>query len=113
VPSGERQHLFAKKLPLSEEADKVPKALACYGLYLPYRAAMSERMLLRFVQERPVSRVTCQFLEEVCTCLQALGKRVLVLFWDNASWHISREVKQWSAPVGGSLANEKPLAQQY
>ena len=34
--------------------DPEPKALACYGLWLPER----ERMLLRFVAGRPVSAVT-------------------------------------------------------
>ena len=38
--------------------DPEPKALACYGLWLPER----ERMLLRFVDGRPVSPVTGDFL---------------------------------------------------
>src|SRR3712207_8487990 len=25
----------------------------------------------------------------------AVGKKVLVLIWDNASWHISRQVRRW------------------
>jgi hypothetical protein len=24
-----------------------------------------------------------------------VGKKVMVLIWDNASWHISREVRRW------------------
>ncbi len=27
--------------------------------------------------------------------LEALGKKVLLLIWDNASWHISKEVRRW------------------
>jgi hypothetical protein len=27
--------------------------------------------------------------------LEGLGKRVLVLIWENASWHIIREVRRW------------------
>ncbi len=30
-----------------------------------------------------------------CQKLEALGKKVWVLIWDNASWHISREVRRW------------------
>src|SRR3712207_9434843 len=34
-------------------------------------------------------------LEWCCQKLEELGKKVLVLIWDNASWHISREVRRW------------------
>jgi hypothetical protein len=66
-------------------------ALACYGLWLPARA----RMLLRFVEGRPVSTVTCAFLAWAAERLAAEGVRVLALIWDNAPWHISREVRGW------------------
>ncbi len=51
--------------------------------------------MLRFVEGRPVRSVTITYLEWVCERLSAEGKRVLVLVWDNASWHISREVREW------------------
>jgi hypothetical protein len=73
----------------ADPADPEPKALACYGLWWPAR----ERMLLRFVEGRPVSPVTCAFLTWVAEQLAAEGVRVLV--WDNASWHISQEVRAW------------------
>jgi hypothetical protein len=66
--------------------------LACYGLWLPAR----ERMLLRFVDGRPVSPVTRAFLAWAAERLAAEGVRVLALVWDNASWHISREVRGWA-----------------
>ena len=75
----------------ADRADPDPKALACYGLWLPAR----ERMLLRFVDGRPVSGVTCAFLAWAAEQLAAEGVRVLALVWDNASWHISREVRDW------------------
>ncbi len=81
--------------------DKAAKALACYGSYLPGPAGPG-RMLLRFVEGRPVSALTCRFLawllEQVRGGDQSGGggaAGVLVLFWDNASWHASREVRAW------------------
>lgn len=52
-------------------------------------------MLLRFVDGRPVSPVTCAFLAWVAEQLAAEGVRVLALIWDNASWHISQKVRAW------------------
>jgi hypothetical protein len=75
----------------AERTDPDPKALACYGLWLPAR----ERMLLRFVDGRPVSGVTRAFLAWAAERLATDGVRVLALIWDNASWHISREVRGW------------------
>jgi transposase len=71
--------------------DPDPKAVSCYGLYLPDLG----RTWLRFVDGRPVSGITTRFLEWCCQKLEALGKGALVLIWDNASWHISREVRRW------------------
>ncbi len=73
--------------------DPEPKAVSCYyGLYLPE----FERTWLRFVDGRPVSGITTRFLRWCCEKLKALGKKVLLLIWDNASWHIrSREVRRW------------------
>lgn len=74
-----------------DKRDKELKALACYGVFFPHQ----DRMLLRFVDGRPVSSVTGKFLEWVCQRLEAAGTRVWALLWDNASWHISQEVCQW------------------
>jgi transposase len=52
-------------------------------------------MLLRFVDGRPISPVTRAFLAWAAEHLAADGVRVLVLIWDNASWHVSREVRDW------------------
>jgi hypothetical protein len=71
--------------------DADPKALACYGLL----RADTGAMLLRFVAGRPVSQVTEDFLAWACGRLAADGKRVLVLVWDNASWHVSKRVRTW------------------
>lgn len=44
-----------------------------------------DRVLLRFVDGRPVSSVTIAFLEWLCEQVAASDKQVLVLIWDNAS----------------------------
>ena len=48
-----------------------------------------------FVDGRPVSSITTRLLSWCSKKLQAAGKRVWVLIWDNACWHISREVREW------------------
>lgn len=42
-----------------------------------------------------MSGTTTRFLYWCSEKLEALGKKVWVLIWDNASWHISREVRAW------------------
>lgn len=72
--------------------DPDPKALAAYGL-LVRTADRAEQTWLRFVAGRPLSAVTLSFLDWCCAKLEAQGKRVLLLVWDNASWHLSRAVR--------------------
>jgi transposase len=88
APADERLRL---RMHAADPDDPEPKALACYGLWLPG----PERMLLRFVAGRPVSGATCAFLAWVAERLAAEGVRVLALVWDNAPWHVSREVRAW------------------
>ncbi len=75
--------------------DPEPKALACYGLLVRGEVDASDAMWLRFVEDRPVSTITTQFLTWCCERLELRGKKALLLVWDNASWHISREVRDW------------------
>ena len=76
------------------KGDPDPKALACYGVLLRQRGG-AERVWLRFVDGRPVSALTEQFLDWCCTRLQEAGVRVWLLIWDNASWHVSKRVRAW------------------
>jgi hypothetical protein len=71
--------------------DREPKALAAYGLYLP----AANEVLLRFVDGRPVGALTIQFLAWCADTLAARGATALLLVWDNAAWHVSREVRAW------------------
>jgi len=95
--------------------DEDPKALACYGVYLPMTSLEEEGpeaeggsaekrseeqqaepdMLLRFVEGRPVSEVTTTFLEWICERLDERGTDVWALVWDQASWHTSHKVQNW------------------
>jgi DDE superfamily endonuclease len=81
-----------------QKHDPDPKAFACYGVLWqqgPVTAPLRHQMSLRFVDGRPVSAITTQFLEWICTRLQAAGKTCWVLIWDNASWHYSKLVRAW------------------
>jgi transposase len=70
-----------------------PEALACYGVLRHDTGGM----MLRFAEGRPVSATTEDFLGWVCGRLAAEGKKVFVLVWDNAGWHVSKRVRQWIA----------------
>src|SRR5436305_666454 len=75
--------------------DPDPKALACYGLLRPGGEAKADQVWLRFVEGRPVSVQTIPFLSWSLCELARAGKKALLLVWDNASWHISRAVREW------------------
>jgi hypothetical protein len=90
-------HVWTDDEPLRLQERAVPrddpdrKALCCYGLF----RTDTEQMLLRFVDGRPVSQVTVDYLGWVCQHLQREGKKALLLVWDNASWHVSQQVRAW------------------
>ena len=65
--------------------DPEPKAISCYGLYLPE----IDETWIRFVDGRPVSSITRRFLSWSLEKLEEIGKKFLVLIWDNASWRMS------------------------
>ena len=78
--------------------DPDPKAVACYGLLTRAwdRAQQRrEEMWLRFVEGRPVSAVTIDFLSWCAQQAQIQGKRAVLLVWDNASWHDAQIVQNW------------------
>ena len=85
---GEPQRLVQRSV---AKDDPEPKAVSCYGLYLPEIGDT----WLRFVDGRPISSITTQFLGWCLQKLEEAGKKVLLLIWDNASWHVSKEVRRW------------------
>jgi DDE superfamily endonuclease len=91
-------HAWAERdrpLRLVEQAvakdDPDKKALACYGVLFP----ATDEVWLRFLDGRPLSAVTTTFLAWCCQEAAARGKAALLLVWDNASWHVSKEVRAW------------------
>jgi transposase len=81
-----------------QKEDPDPKALACYGVLWQEgtpQEPQRDQMWLRFVTGRPVSAITTQFLDYCCERLAAQGKRNWLLIWDNASWHVSKQVRTW------------------
>lgn len=89
---GDAVRLIAQAAP---RADPEPKALACYGLLVRPGEGPPEEVWLRFVDGRPVSAITTQFLAWCGGRLAAMGVTTLVLVWDNAGWHVSKEVRRW------------------
>ncbi|MDP9478343.1 MAG: transposase [Actinomycetota bacterium] len=95
--AGQPIRLLEKEAP---KEDPDPKALAAYGMLVRTAGAdgqIRERTWLRFVDGRPVSSITTRFLQYSCQKLLAMGKKALLLIWDNASWHTSKEVRSWIA----------------
>jgi hypothetical protein len=78
--------------------DPDPKAVACDGLLTRTWDAPGQRRdarWLRFVDGRPGSAVTLDFLPWWAARAAERGKRALLLVWDNASWHDSQIVRRW------------------
>lgn len=95
--AGEPMRLI-QQTPAKDDPD--PKALCAYGMVVRSTepdGEADEQVFLRFVDGRPVSSITTRFLDWSCRRLQRMGKKALLLIWDNASWHKSREVEDWIA----------------
>jgi transposase len=80
--------------------DRDPKAIACYGLLVRWADAKAaggrrEEAWLRFVDGRPVSALTTDYLAWCCQRLAAGGTVALLVVWDNAAWHVSAAVREW------------------
>lgn len=90
-------HTWSESQPLPlvtrapDKTDPDPKAIACYGVWLKHQ----QQMLLRFVEQRPVSEITCAFLQWMVEQVEQQHKSVLALVWDNATWHASKQVRHW------------------
>ena len=75
----------------SDASDPDPDAVACYG----FLRHDTHKVMLRFVEGRPLGEVTRQFLEWLCECVAQEQQQRLVVIWANASWHTAAEVTRW------------------
>lgn len=76
-----------------QPADPDPKAIACYGIDIRWQG--HEEVWLRFVAGNPKSGPTIEYLQWVLGKTNEQGIRVLIMFWDHASWHKSKMVRHW------------------
>lgn len=67
------------------------KALACFGAV----RQDTQEVLLSFSDGQPNSLQTWLFVMGLLTLARQENKRVLVVIWDNASWHKSKDIRQW------------------
>ena len=105
--SAEDQNLRLIEQSVPKE-DKSPKAVAAYRMLLRYqgdRRQPEEQIQLRFIQGQPVSLATQEFLKWCCERIQALGKKTLLLIWDNATWHRSQAVEKWIGEHNQQIKN--------
>lgn len=70
---------------------EVEKALSCFGA----RRQDSQQVYLYFSPGQPNSEHMWVFIIALLDIARQEGKSVVVLIWDNASWHISQRIRQW------------------
>ena len=67
------------------------KALACYGAV----RHDTDQVYLYVAEGQPDSQHTLRFLPALLDIARQEGKQVVVLIWDNATWHKSKPVRHW------------------
>ncbi|WP_244422554.1 transposase [Ktedonobacter racemifer] len=56
--------------------------------------------------------MTTDFLEWLCEQVQAQDKHMLVLIWDNVSWHVSKRVKTWLRQHNQTVLQETQIGKR-
>ncbi len=74
--------------PAEREADK---AVACYGAVRDD----TQQVYLYFSSSRPISEQTWLFIQGLLDVARQEHKKVLVIIWDNAGWHLSNRLRGW------------------
>lgn len=82
-------------------SDQKPKALACFGAVCQNTA----RKYFYLGPGQPNTDTTVLMLKQLLALARDEGKRVLLLFWDQASWHKSQKLRRW-------LSNHNQTAKQ-
>lgn len=70
---------------------EVEKALSCFGA----RRQDTQQVYLYFSHGQPNSEHMWVFIIALLELARQEGKQVVVVIWDNASWHISQRIRQW------------------
>lgn len=68
-----------------------PKALACVGAV----CQTTGRRYVYFCDGQPNTEKIILLLKRLLAIARDQGKRVLAIFWDQASWHKSKKLKRW------------------
>ena len=84
---GEALHLVQRE----PERGEKERALACFGA----RRQDNEQVYLYFSEGQPNSEQMWVFIMALLQLARQEAKTVVVLIWDNASWHISKRIRQW------------------
>ena len=79
---------LVERTPATDEPDK---AIACFGAV----SQLTQERWLYFAEGQPNSDNTILCLKALLTVAEEKAKRVLVIIWDRASWHKSKQVKRW------------------
>jgi transposase len=74
-----------------DKSDKAPKAMACFGAV----RQDTHKVYLSFCAGQPSSEPMWAFIIHLLAVARAEGKRVVVIIWDNASWHLSQRIRRW------------------
>jgi len=84
---------WATRDALPRVAKRWNEAVETTALY----AALDDKTQEAFLRwtGQPNSERTISFLEELMAHLAQKGKRFIVLFWDQASWHTSKRTRAW------------------
>jgi transposase len=73
------------------ERGETEKAIACFGGVRHDTHAV----LLYFSDGQPNSLQMWMFIVALLSIARVAGKRVMVIIWDNASWHKSHDIRRW------------------
>ncbi len=73
------------------EKNESDKAIACFGAVCD----QTKERYFSFAEGQPNSTKSMAFLSDLLVIAKARCKRVLVVIWDQASWHKSKMVRQW------------------
>lgn len=79
---------FIQRTPPPKEPDK---ALACFGAV----RQDNQQTYLYFADGQPNSENMWLFIIALLALARHEAKKVVVLLWDNASWHKSQRIRQW------------------